>query len=264
MVNGWPVKVSCGVGVNSLAMLIGMKTIGFRPDAVLFADTGSEMPATYAYVPVLRAWLATAGFPDLTVVKNPSPKAHDDSLYAECVRKQVLPSISYGFQRHSCAEKWKIVPQERWCRSWGMAQAAWGRGDKVWVCVGYDSGKADCRRYANLESRSRGPLNMKRFAYWYPLRQWGWDRATCVRAIEAEGLAVPGKSSCLMCGARTKPELQAMAESEPETLAKALHLERNAMPRLTRIKGLGCKFNWNEFVATAPLPGGPAEAIDPD
>lgn len=254
MVNGWPVKVSCGVGVNSVAMLVGMKSIGFRPDAILFADTGSEMPATYAYIPTLRDWLARVGFPDLTVVKNASPIAGDASLYDECVRKHVVPSISYGFQRHSCAEKWKIAPQEKWCRSWDLAREAWSRGDKVWVVVGYDAGTADerrcSRRYANMEKRAeKHPLNARRFAYWYPLQKWGWDRATCVRAIEAEGLPVPVKSSCLMCGARTKPELVALAESDPGVMAKALFLESNAMPRLTKIKGLGCKFNWNKFLS---------------
>jgi 3'-phosphoadenosine 5'-phosphosulfate sulfotransferase (PAPS reductase)/FAD synthetase len=49
--------VSFGGGVNSTAMLIGMILRGERPDAILFADTGGEKPATYDFVATFRDWL---------------------------------------------------------------------------------------------------------------------------------------------------------------------------------------------------------------
>lgn len=251
MLDGMPLKVSCGVGVNSLAMLIGLRQIDVIPDAILFADTGSEMPGTYRYLPTLEAWLARVGFPPLVTVKNPSPRAGDTSLYNEVQRLGILPSIAYGFQRHSCAVKWKARPQERWCKSWPLAQEAWAAGRKVWVAIGYDTGGGDCRRYIKA-SKSERAKPSKLFAYWYPLQQWGWDRPACVRVIEREGLPVPVKSSCFMCSSRTKGEILEMARDEPEVMLKALALERGALPKLRRIKGLGCKFNWGDFMAQQP------------
>jgi hypothetical protein len=248
MVEGMPLKVSCGVGVNSVAMLIGMKLIGLVPDAILFADTGSEMPGTYAYIPILQDWLARVGFPPLVTVKRVAPRTGDKSLYDEVYRLGILPSIAYGFQRHSCAIKWKATPQEKWCRNWPLAKEAWAGGRKVWVAIGYDSGGGDCRRYIKA-SKHQQTKPHKLFAYWYPLQQWGWDRGDCVRVIEREGIPVPPKSSCFMCSARSKDEILAMGRDEPEVLLKALALEQRALPKLRRIKGLGCKFNWGDFVA---------------
>lgn len=64
-----PIVVSYGVGRDSTALLIEMQRRGLRPDAILFADTGSEKEQTYAYLPVIRRWLAEHGFPPLTIVR---------------------------------------------------------------------------------------------------------------------------------------------------------------------------------------------------
>lgn len=244
MIDGWPLKVSCGYGVNSVAMLVGLRSIDVIPDAILFADTGSEMPGTYAYMPILQDWCRRVGFPEIVHVKNPSPIAGDASLYDECVRLGILPSISYGFVHHKCAIKWKVTPQQRWCSKWTLAQEAWAKGLKVMDAVGFDSSPGDCKRYAKRLLQAPDP----RFHVWYPLRQWGWTRATCVRAIEQAGLQVPPKSSCFMCASRTKPEILAMARDDPATMLRAIHLERGALPRLRKVKGLGSKFNWESYL----------------
>ena len=244
MLKGWPLKVSCGYGVNSVAMLVGLRLIDAVPEAILFADTGSEMPGTYDYMPILQDWCVRVGFPEIITVKNPSPIAGDASLYDSCVRLGILPSISYGFQRHNCAIKWKLTPQQRWCRSWPLARVSWAEGGKVWDAVGFDDSPGDCKRYAKANDRKPDPL----YQVWYPLRQWGWDRAQCVRAIESVGLEVPPKSSCFMCASRTKPEILAMARDDPATMLRALHLERKALPGLTKVKGLGSKFSWDQYL----------------
>jgi len=70
---GEPVVVAYGMGVDSTAMLVGWHARGLpRPDAILFADTGSEKPETYAYLDVINAWLRSIGYPEVTVVKNAS------------------------------------------------------------------------------------------------------------------------------------------------------------------------------------------------
>lgn len=41
-----PTIVACGVGRDSTAMLVRMHRLGWRPDAILFANVGSEREAT--------------------------------------------------------------------------------------------------------------------------------------------------------------------------------------------------------------------------
>jgi 3'-phosphoadenosine 5'-phosphosulfate sulfotransferase (PAPS reductase)/FAD synthetase len=110
--NEIPICVCCGVGVDSIAMLIGLYERGIRPDLITFADTGSEKPETYLYVPILRQWLERVGFPDLVVVRNLSPIAGHKSLYNNCFNNQTLPSIAFGMK--SCSLKWKKQPQDAW------------------------------------------------------------------------------------------------------------------------------------------------------
>jgi hypothetical protein len=47
-----------------------------------------------------------------------------------------LPSITFG--RHSCSQKWKIEPQDRFVESWEPAFFFWFRGGKMTKCIGYD------------------------------------------------------------------------------------------------------------------------------
>lgn len=60
--------VAYGMGVDSTAMLVGLHQRGVRPDLILFADTGGEKPETYAYLPIIQAWLERVGFPPVVVV----------------------------------------------------------------------------------------------------------------------------------------------------------------------------------------------------
>ena len=104
-----PLIVSYGAGVDSTAVLIGLATRQQRPDLILFADTGSEKPETYAYLTPINAWLAKAHFPPVTVVKNARPKSGDQSLYDACHRNSVLPALAYGV--HQCFRSYgSVIP----------------------------------------------------------------------------------------------------------------------------------------------------------
>ena len=50
--------VSYGAGTNSTAMLIKMVELNEVVDAITFADTGGELPETYAYLDMFGAWLS--------------------------------------------------------------------------------------------------------------------------------------------------------------------------------------------------------------
>jgi hypothetical protein len=254
-----PVVVAYGMGVDSTAMLVGLQQRGERPDLILFADTGDEKPATYAYLPTINAWLASVGFPLVTVVKNARPKSGDVSLSAACIRTEVLPALAYG--QHQCSIVWKQVPQQNFVKRWAPAQDAWLAGVDVVTCVGYDAGKQDsCRRYKAEGKAAPGYVNR------YPLIEWNWDRAECERQIVAAGLPVPVKSACFHCPASKKAEIAQLAKDSPELLARALKMEAIALAatkldavtgtmvkKLKRSKGLGRNFAWGSFVRDSAI-----------
>lgn len=112
--------VSFGGGVNSTALLLGLAEYQQRPDAILFADTGGEQPATYEHVEVMRQWCVAAGFPELQTVRY-HESAHG-TLEQECLNNETLPSKAFGFG--GCSVKWKRAPMDRWVAAWPRGNAA--------------------------------------------------------------------------------------------------------------------------------------------
>ena len=70
-----PIVVAYGAGVDSTAMLVGLRKHNIALSAILFADTGSEKPETVAYLITIEAWLRRNGMPPVTVVKRRSLEA---------------------------------------------------------------------------------------------------------------------------------------------------------------------------------------------
>jgi 3'-phosphoadenosine 5'-phosphosulfate sulfotransferase (PAPS reductase)/FAD synthetase len=62
---GTLLAVAFGGGINSTAMLCGFRERGIKPDLILFADTGGELPETYEHVIEMdtqcRIWWGVGG-----------------------------------------------------------------------------------------------------------------------------------------------------------------------------------------------------------
>lgn len=256
-----PVTVGYGMGDNSTAMLIEMHNRGEpAPALIMFADTGGEMDRTYAYLPLMQDWLRSVGWPEITVVKNASPIAGDASLYDECHRKSVLPSLAYG--QHSCSLKWKVAPQDKLARQiFGWDGKRWRHGPWLTKLIGYDAGPADARRVKNAVGK--WPPG---YQYRYPLIEWGIDREGCQQIILDAGLPLPGKSSCWFCPAMKKHEVDRLAAGHPDLADKAMELESRFVARtiadhgaLLSTVGLGRNWSWTERIKPElpPLLRGP-------
>lgn len=253
-----PLIVGYGAGVNSLAVLIGLRDRDLRPDLISFADTRGEKPGTYAYFGLyLVPWLRKNGFPEHTTVVKESPEVGDLSLEAECLRRQTLPSRAFGMS--SCAHRWKIEPQEKFLNHWPPAITCWQHGDKPIKALGYDDG----------ESHRSGIESDGKLVYWYPLREWGWDREECERRIVAEGLPLPPKSACFFCPSSTKYEVLWLAKNHPDLFERAIAMERRALGNtehpLQNVKGLGRHWSWEQLVNASEsereaMPSAPVES----
>jgi 3'-phosphoadenosine 5'-phosphosulfate sulfotransferase (PAPS reductase)/FAD synthetase len=244
-----PLVVAYGMGVDSTAMLVGLAQRGERPDLILFADTGSERPETYAYLDTINSWLLAIGFPTVTIVKNASPKAGYTSLEHQLNTLRVLPALAYG--AHQCSLVWKVAPQQKFVKTWKPAIDAWAAGLTVTQCVGYDAGPRDGARAFKAEGKAGNGYTNR-----FPLIEWGWDREECKRQIAAEGLPVPPKSCCWFCPAMKKPEIDDLVAKHPGLAARAIRIERDALDKgLKSIKGLGRNFSWAAYITDLTAKG---------
>lgn len=233
--------VAYGGGTNSTAMLIGLYYRKIPIDLILCADTGCEQPHTYAYIPIMDAWLSQRGLPSITTVGYVDRNGQRLTLEQECLRSKTLPSLAYGFKR--CSLKHKVAPQEKFCNHYEPCLEVWKQGGRVNKLVGY--GADELRRKLHVEFSD--PQN-KKYSLQYPLIDWGWGREECISAILQEGLPLPGKSSCFFCPAMKRNEIRTLYHRYPDLFERAVAIEKNAMPNLTSVKGLGRNWSWQEFV----------------
>lgn len=228
-----PMIVAFGGGMNSTAMLIGMQQQSIKPDLILFADTGGELPETYEHVRHFADWLQARGLPEIIWVSK-TFAGEPTSLEADCLRNKTLPSIAFGWK--GCSIKYKRDPQDKYCNNWPPAREAWLRGSKCLKAIGYDAGE---------ERRARLSEDEK-YQYWYPMIEWGWWREECAKICQAEGFSPP-KSACFFCPNASKAEVLKLKQTHPNLLHRALSLEANA--ELTTIKGLGRgQFAWRDLI----------------
>lgn len=225
-----------GMGTNSTAYIIELVNNKMRLDLILAADTGGERPETYAYAEMFSEWLVARGYPPVTFVKK---GGRAETLEENCLRLDMLPSLSYGYK--GCSHKYKIEAQEKFLNNYPPAREVWKAGGRVVKLIGYDMDEPH---------RAAIPCDDK-YLYAYPLLGLEWGRDECVAAIEAAGLPQPGKSACFFCPSTTKPEILELRRTHPELLRRALHLESNAKDKgnLKTVNGLGRRLNWGGFIA---------------
>ncbi|MEE9581113.1 MAG: hypothetical protein V3V74_07355 [Nitrosomonadaceae bacterium] len=266
------IAVSYGVGWDSTAMLVEMHNRGIRPDIIMFADTGSEWPETYEYLPVMNEWLERVGFPQITVVKYKPVRASYDTLESKCFHNETLPSLA--FFGHSCSIVFKQVAQIKYLKAWQPAKDAIARGEKIIKVIGYDNSAADRKRRKKADATvhkilTEDTVNKKtgkvtklcvnnRLAkglkplsdqweaanceFTYYLQDWELERPSLPAIIRAAGLPLPHKSACYFCPASQPCEVMELKEKHPHLYNKAIEMERNARGGthgLLKVEGLG-------------------------
>ena len=215
-----PLVVSYGGGVDSTAVIVGLRRLCIRPAMIIFADVGCERPETYAYMRLFSEYLARVGFPPITVVRYSHGEALYATLFDECIVNRSLPGLAWGAGRKTCSLKWKRDPIH------AHLAKVFGANTYLFIAIGYDNGDKDGRR---VEKADRLPAT-GHFRNWYPLRDWGWDRGRCFAEIASERLEVPIKSSCFFCPAQKPGEVRWLVRSHPELADMIALMETNAKP----------------------------------
>lgn len=282
-----PIVVSFGGGTNSTAMLIAMVLKGIKPDLILFADTGGELPETYQWISVFSDWLQGQGFPSITVVEKGGKEATKvrqallvkwepvyknlewflfsiylgllvngnqfvgySSLYEKCIALKSLPSRT--FNRGECSITWKIEPQNNYVSQFYkdiLGQV------KIRKLIGYHS-----KEIHRLIKSKNNPFEDEFYRNEYPLIEWGLDQGNCISLIESIGLGVPPKSSCFFCPNRKRHEVATLKEKHPELYEAACFMEQNFEPREKGFVGLGRNWRWSDLDKLTPLEAALIEA----
>ena len=225
--------VSYGGGVNSTALLIGLRNNGIIPSEILFADTGGEKPNTYDYLKTMNLWCFRNDFPEIKAVFRKNENGEMISLENDCLSKFTLPAIAFGYK--TCSRQFKIQPQDKFINNHPYVMDLYKNNKKVVRYIGIDAG----------ESHRAKLTEDNRFIYRYPLIEWDWGREECIHEIKKEGLPLPGKSSCFFCPSTKKREILELPESLKR---RALKMEDNARYGLHSIMGLGRDFSWRDFL----------------
>ena len=212
---GMPWGINFGGGANSTALLLFCFDKGTRPDWVVFSDTGSERPETYANVEFVAAWCKSVGFP-FDVTRWIRKDGTFESIHENCLRTGYLPSKAYGYS--GCTFKWKIQPLQRWRKEHGFTPSG--------IAIGYDAGES--RRLKNAAKRMcQDTERDSDEVVWYPLAAWGINREECESRIIQHGW-VPVKSSCYCCPNMKPREWVALKEEHPDLYQSSIQIQENA------------------------------------
>lgn len=231
------IAISYGGGVNSQGLLALAWQRGIRPDAILYADTGSEMPQTGRTVEGTSAWLAARDWPPITVVRWIRQDGRFLALHEWCLAHRQLPSLAYGLR--GCSVKWKRQPIEHAIKADSLAVAEWAAGRKVERWVGIDAGEAH---------RVGGSGDEHLYHWRRPLVDARWGREECLEEATRIGLPVAAKSSCWCCPAMRRREILDLRDRHPDLFAAAVEMEHAAAETTTAVHGLGRAWSWEEVV----------------
>jgi len=109
--NDLPAVLTYGGGTNSSAILVELIKRKYEPpELIIFADTGAEMPHTYAHIKIMSEYATKHGYPAITVVRNEQPSKHG-GIYEYCITNRMLPGVAYGHK--NCSVQFKIEPVQK-------------------------------------------------------------------------------------------------------------------------------------------------------
>lgn len=213
--------LSFGAGVQTTALLLIDKF-----DEVIFADTGSEWPETYAHIEAaVVPYCRDHGIP-FTVVKATVPAEE------QLIAAHMTPSMQYRW----CTDRWKIRPiREHVKANYSPLPAT--------AVIGFSLDEAH---------RMHKP-HWPEYVNEYPLVDRRLTRSDCIRIIEGHGWKVPPKSGCYFCPFQSGSKWRELFYSHPGLYDRAVSIEENGsrFPEFT-LRGNGTSLRDQRKLYTAP------------
>jgi len=165
-------------------------------DVAVFADTGAELPETYAYLDVATRYLNEHGIELKTV------RSRNGTLYDTCKRRSVIPSKIWRWSTRD----YKITPIHRYYRSLGTHITEY-------LGIAYD------------EVERIKPSRESYVTSEFPLVDMKMTREDCIEVIRSAHLPIPVKSGCFICPFQDIPRWQALYVRHKDLYRQAMRLE---------------------------------------
>lgn len=200
--------LSLGWGVQSFG-LAAMSALGVLPtvDAAIHADTTHERAETYAFARKWTPWLEERGVRVVTVKGRKTDFATEPELPAHTTLPDGTPT---GMLRRQCTSKWKIYPIRAWVREHMQP----GEPVEQWLGI-------------TLDEVQRATISdVKYIRLVYPFLDRRWRRSDVVQWLQANGLDVPVKSSCVFCPFHDRATWRTLKQSGDGDWNKALEIDQ--------------------------------------
>jgi len=186
---------SFGCGVDSVAMVL----LKSDYDEIIFADTGSEMPQTYAYLDY---------FEKKSGLKITKVKSHLGKIYDYYNDKRCFPLPTC----RDCTKKFKITPIRQYLR-------------KKYPNEIFEMNLGiDYSEFHRMRTSDRKYITNK-----YPLVEQKLSRDQLTVLIKSKGYELPIKSGCFFCPFNTKKRWIDLRNNNLDLFEKSKELEKRAM-----------------------------------
>lgn len=192
--------LSFGGGLNSGALMVLLLKEHEPLDEVVFADTGGEVPETYAFIRTAKAFLKEHNVP-FKVLRRPNGR----DLYTTSWNRKVFPSAIWRWSTRD----FKITPIYRYYRTLDAHI-------NQYLAITYD------------EWERMKDSGVPYVTNLYPMIDRKLKRADCEALIREAGLPVPPKSGCFFCPFNNLERWHWLYEKHPRLFQKAVALEENS------------------------------------
>ena len=187
---------SFGCGVDSVAGLL----LNSNYDEIIFADTGSELPETYAYLDY---------FEKKSGLKITKVKSHLGKIYDYYFNKRCFPLPTF----RDCTKKFKITPIRQYLRK------KYGKKETFEMSLFID--------YSEFHRMRTSDRNY--ITNCYPLVDQKLTRDELKEIIISKGYELPTKSGCFFCPFNTKKRWIDLRNNALNLFEKSKELEKRAM-----------------------------------
>ena len=197
--------VSFSGGKDSTAMLIRMLELGMPVDRIIFADTGKEFPEMYDHIKRIGKYVLE-NYGKIIEIKHPT-STWDDWFYGKVTRGKAK-----GQQR---GFPLSFFP------CWWSREAKFKVLDPV--CEGHE-------RYIGIAADEPKRITYKNPGYHYPLADWGWTEADCLKYLVDKGLDAQlhhdfGRTGCWCCPKQSVDSLKTLCRKYPDQWKELRRME---------------------------------------
>tara|TARA_Y100000004_G_scaffold92375_1_gene103552 strand:- start:1769 stop:2464 length:696 start_codon:yes stop_codon:yes gene_type:complete len=183
-----------------------------KPDLVIFADTGSEMPSTYRTIGALKEICDNAEI-EFQIVQY-------GVLYEDYIEQEIIPTIGNS----GCTDKYKIRPIRRYLRK-HQDESGPKPWSEVWIGITTD------------EKRRMRESDVKWIKNKFPLIELNMSRDDCISWIKKYYPSIKvQKSGCFHCHFNRSKHWVDLKENHPHLFEIAKKMEQTAKSGRHKIK----------------------------